>query len=167
MDIKTALIEQNRAALAMLADCVRACPDDLWTAGDPPWRAYWRITFHAAFYAHLYLGQVESAFQLWPECPPEYRPLWDGAAYEHRADIEPITQTSMLDYIAFLDTIVAPTVDALDLDCDETGFHWYTNMSKLSHELMSLRHLQGHIGQLSELLMARGIDTNWIGKRQA
>lgn len=37
-------------------------------------------------------------------------------------------------------------------------------MSKLSHELMNLRHTQGHVGQLSELLMARGIDTDWISK---
>lgn len=37
-------------------------------------------------------------------------------------------------------------------------------MSKLSHELMSLRHIQGHVGQLSELLMRDDIDTDWIGK---
>ncbi len=37
-------------------------------------------------------------------------------------------------------------------------------MSKLSHQLMNLRHRQGHIGQLSELLMARGIDTDWVAK---
>jgi hypothetical protein len=29
---------------------------------------------------------------------------------------------------------------------------------------MNLRHLQGHVGQLSELLMAKGIDTDWICK---
>jgi len=148
----------------MLADCVRACPDDLWTSGEPAWRAYWRVTFHAAFFTHLYLGQGESAFQPWPDCPPQYTPLWQGAAYEHRTIDEPITQQSMLDYIAYIDAIVAPSVDALDLDSDETGFPWYPDMSKLSHELMSLRHLQGHVGQLSELLMARDIDTDWIGK---
>ncbi len=29
---------------------------------------------------------------------------------------------------------------------------------------MSLRHIQGHVGQLSELLMAHGIDTDWVSK---
>ena len=165
MDIKTALIEQNRAALAMLADCVRGCPDDLWTAGEQPWRAYWRIAFHAAYFAHLYLGQSPSALQPWPDCPPTYQSIWsDVEPYELPVDIDPITPASTLDYIAFIDALVAPTVDALDLDSDETGFPWYPDMSKLSHELMSLRHLQGHIGQLSELLMAGGIDTDWIGK---
>jgi hypothetical protein len=37
-------------------------------------------------------------------------------------------------------------------------------MSKLSHELMNLRHIQGHVGQLSELLMVAGIDTRWIAR---
>ena len=60
--------------------------------------------------------------------------------------------------------MVDPTVDQLNLDSDETGFSWYKNMSKLSHQLMSLRHLQGHVGQLSELLMARGIDTDWVAR---
>jgi hypothetical protein len=165
MDIKTALIEQNRAALAMLADCVRLCPDDLWMAGEPAWRAYWRIAFHAAYFAHLYLGQNQTACGPWANCPTAYQSLWgDEEPYELSVDIEPMTQESTLDYIAFIDNLVASTVEALDLDSDDTGFPWYPNMSKLSHELMSLRHLQGHIGQLSELLMTRGIDTEWIGK---
>ena len=63
-----------------------------------------------------------------------------------------------------MDSILDPTVDALDLEAQETGIPWYKDMSKLSHELLTLRHLQGHVGQLSELLMARGIDTDWIGK---
>jgi len=37
-------------------------------------------------------------------------------------------------------------------------------MSKLSHQIMNLRHIQGHVGQLSELLMAKGIDTDWTAK---
>ncbi len=50
------------------------------------------------------------------------------------------------------------------LAAGETGFSWYPSMSKLSHELMNLRHLQGHVGQLSELLMAHGIDTDWVAR---
>ena len=60
--------------------------------------------------------------------------------------------------------MIDPTVDQLDLASDETGFSWYKNMSKLSHQLMNLRHMQGHVGQLSELLMARGIDTDWVAQ---
>ena len=31
----------------------------------------------------------------------------------------------------------------------------------LARHLMTLRHLQGHVGQLSELWLARGIDVDW------
>ena len=71
-----------------------------------------------------------------------------------------------LDYIAYIASLIDSTIDTLDLDAQETGLSWYKNMSKLSHQLMSLRHIQGHVGQLSELLMARGIGTDWITKAQ-
>ena len=70
-----------------------------------------------------------------------------------------------MEYLRFVDELVDPTTDQLDLDSDESGFSWYEDISKLSHELMNLRHVQGHVGQLSELLMARGIDTYWVAKR--
>ena len=77
---------------------------------------------------------------------------------------ESYRRNEILDYIRFVDELVDPTVDQLNLAADETGFSWYPNMSKLSHQLMNLRHTQGHVGQLSELLMARGIDTDWVAK---
>jgi hypothetical protein len=73
-------------------------------------------------------------------------------------------QNEMRDYIRFVDSLVNTTLDQLDLEADDTGFSWYPNMSKLSHQRLNLRHLQGHVGQLSERLMAHGIDTDWIAK---
>ena len=85
--------------------------------------------------------------------------------YELPKDFTPYTKKQTLDYLAYIGSLIDPTVDGLDLDAQETGIPWYKNMSKISHELLNLRHLQGHVGQLSELLMARNIDTDWIGKR--
>ncbi len=165
--IRQALQEQYHAGLAMLAACVENCPDDLWTAGTHP-RTFWRIAFHAAYFTHLYLGQNEDAYQPWPGrpegCPGLWRKPWDVEPYELPEDFAPYTKGQMRDYIAYIAALVAPTVAALDLDAQETGIPWYTGMGKLSHELLNLRHLQGHVGQLSELLMARGIDTDWISK---
>ncbi len=168
MDLRPALKEQYHACLAMLAECVEKCPNDLWLEGAHP-RTFWRIAFHAAFYAHLYLGQNEAAFRPWPgRREGIHHGLWERPAdvepYELPAEAERYSQREILDYIGFIDTLIDPTVDTLDLDAAETGFSWYKNMGKLSHELMSLRHIQGHVGQLSELLMARGIDTDWVGK---
>lgn len=167
VDVGRALKEQYHAALGMLTDCVARCPDDLWTSGAYP-RTFWRIALHAAFFAHLYLGQDLAAFEPWPYGPENYRALWeqqeDIEPYELPESLDALPRQDVLDYIAFIDSLIDPTLDNLALDAPETGFPWYKHMSKLSHELMSLRHIQGHVGQLSELLMARGIDTAWIGR---
>ncbi len=68
----------------------------------------------------------------------------------------------LLDYVDFVDQKIDSIIDNLDLETDDSGFSWYEDTSKLSHVLMTLRHLQGHVGQLSELLMARDIDIDWI-----
>ena len=167
MDIQTALKEQYHAALAMLADCVEQCPDEIWTSGTHP-RTVWRIALHAAFFTQLYLGQDLDAFQPWTASPEEYRVLWtqeqDVEPYELPETIEPLSREDMRAYIAFVDSLIDDTINHLDLEAAETGIPWYKGMSKLSHEIMNLRHTQGHVGQLSELLMAHGIDTRWVAK---
>lgn len=168
MELREALKEQYHAGLAMLADCVEKCPEQAWLAGEYP-RLFWRIAFHAAFFTQLYLGQNEAALQPWPGRKADAHPglweePWDKEPYSLPEDAEIYGRDQLLEYIRFVDELVDPTVDHLDLDTHETGFSWYKNMSKLSHQFLNLRHLQGHVGQLSELLMARGIDTDWISK---
>ena len=151
----------------MLADCIDKCPDALWTSGTHP-RPFWRIAFHTVYYTHLYLGQNETAYQKWPdrpaECPELWQSPWETEPYELPEHFAPYTKKQLQNCLAFVDALIDPTVAALNLDADDSGFSWYKNMSKLSHQLMNLRHLQGHVGQLSELLMARAIDTEWVGK---
>jgi hypothetical protein len=166
--LRQALKGQYHAGLAMLADCVEKCPEEMWLDGKHP-RTFFRIVFHAAFGTHVGMGQNEAAFQLqpWPRRRAGIHPgLWEDPAYVEPYELpegaECYGRNEMLDYIRFVDTLVDPTVDQLDLDADDTGFSWYQNMSKLSQQLMNLRHLQGHVGQLSERLMAKGIDTDWI-----
>lgn len=171
MELREALKEQYHAGLAMLAECVEKCPDRMWLEGKHP-RAFWRIAFHAAFYTHLYLGQDEAAFRPWPgRREGIHARLWEEPAevepYELPEGAEHYRKDELLAYLRYVDALVDPTVDGLDLDRDETGFSWYPKMSKLSHQLMNLRHLQGHVGQLSELLMAGGIDTGWVARSRA
>ncbi len=178
MDVRAALKEQYHAGLAMLAECVEKCPDDLWTSpsrrdddGDRFCiRSFWRIAFHTVYFTHLYLGQNEDAFQPWPGRRKGYyegmwQKPWDIEPYEFPENAEPSSKQELLDYIAFVDGILDPTIDGLGLDSAESGIRWYKDFPKLSHELLTLRHLQGHVGQLSELLMARGIDTDWVSRR--
>lgn len=180
MDVRAALKDQYHAGLAMLADCIRQCPPDLWAAPNPPKeeggmeRSFWRIAFHAIYFTHLYLVQEEAAF----EAPPsdlavtrraDFEALWHAPwalePYELPAATEPCPKEEILAYVDHVVSLIDPTVDALDLGREDCGFSWYKQISKLSHELLNLRHLQGHVGQLSELLMLRGIDTRWLSRR--
>ena len=161
MDAHAALKEQYHATLAMLRQAVEVCPDDLWLSGQHP-RNYWRIAYHAAFYAHLYMGQNEAAFVPWDKHQEDATDLW-----EEPPVIAPYSRQEILGYIDHVRALVDPTVDALDLDTDDSGFHWYKNITKLSHEILSVRHVQGHVGQLSELLMLQGIDLDWVSRRPA
>lgn len=164
--LRQALKEQYHAGLAMLAECIERCPDDLWLSGEPG-RQVWRIAFHTVFFTQAYLGQDVAAYQTWPghreDCRRALAPA-DMEPYELPEETEPVAREAMLRYLVYVDGLVDPTIEALDLDAEETGFSWYKGMSKLSHEIMNLRHIQGHVGQLSELLMARGIDIEWVGK---
>ena len=163
----------------MLRDCIEKCPDDLWTTPSPRvddddrtiFRSFWRIAFHTVYFTHLYLGQSEEAFQPWPDRDPEYfgemwGPPWYLEPFEFPEDAEPISRQNLTAYLNYVDSIIDTTIEALDLDTQASGFHWYKDISKLSHELLNLRHLQGHVGQLSELLMARDIQTGWISVRR-
>jgi hypothetical protein len=173
MELRHALKEQYHAGLAMLAECVQKCPENRWLEGEHP-RTFWRIAWHAAYFTHNYLVQNEAAFNGsvvdWPLAVRTTlgvsgtQKAIDVEPYELPEGVCPLTRRQVQDYIAYVRGLVDPTVDQLDLDSEETGFSWYQDMSKLSHSLMNLRHLQGHVGQLSERLMARGIDTDWVGR---
>lgn len=148
MDIKSALKRQYLAGLAMLKECVERCPADVWTSGTHP-RKFWRIAYHVLFYTHLYLQPNEEAFQPWIKHRQHAPSLWSDID-----SVDAYSPDDILSYIGFIETNVSDWVDHLDLDAPETGFDWYPNMTKLDHQMMNLRHLQGHIGQLSEILMA-------------
>jgi hypothetical protein len=172
MDLRRALREQYHAGLAMLAECVEKCPEDLWIQGAHP-RPFWRIAWHAAYFTQNYLVQDEQAFnasaERWPAAAKtalgvsDAQPAIEVEPYELPEGVLPLSRSEVLEYIQHVRDQVDRTVGQLVLDRADTGFSWYPGMTKLSHELMNLRHIQGHVGQLSELLMARGIDTEWIG----
>jgi len=157
MDLKGGLKEQYHAALKMLRQAVEVCPNELWLAGEFP-RNTWRIAYHAVFYAHLYMAQTEADHKPWPK-RRDCSDLWADA---NPPQLEPYSKGDILEYIDFVDSLVDETIDGLDLESSYSGFHWYPRSSKISHEILSIRHLQGHVGQISELLMARGIDVDWV-----
>lgn len=160
MDVKDAIKGQYHAAFRMLRECIEVCPDELWVAGDFP-REFWKIAYHTIFYGHLYMGQNEAAFKEWRKHDYKATELWA----EDAIPLEPFSKEEVLEYLDEVRATINETVESLDLDTDDPGFHWYKNINKLEHELLSIRHIQGHVGQLSERLFAAGIETTWYSRR--
>lgn len=163
MDIKPALKGQYQAGLKMLRQAIEVCPDKLWTAGRHP-RTFWRIAYHTLFFTHLYAQVDESRYTPWNGEQTRAQDLWD----EDEAPEEPAwSRQKMVSYLDFVDENIDRWVDEMDLESTDCGIPWYKNFPKLDHQLLNIRHIQGHVGQLSELLMARGIDVDWVSRGQS
>ncbi len=161
MDIKLALKRQYHASFMMIRQAVERCPDDLWAANDHP-RDFWRIAYHALYYTHLYLFQKNAAFEPWGLHRDDNAKLWARPWKPGKGPV-PYTKAEILDYLTSCDNFVDEAVDALNLEAESSGFSWY-KMPKFEHQLVNLRHIHQHSGQLSEILMSREIDTDWFAR---
>jgi hypothetical protein len=160
-EVKKALGGQLYAGLTMLRQCIERCPDDLWN--EAPWpRSYWRIAYHAIFYAHFYLQPDCESMPYWEKHDNEALMLWDDDEADQPRRESPYSRDELLGYLDEVVASIDSTLEKVDLGSSNSGFPWYP-IPKLDHEILNIRHLQGHVGQLSELLMARGIDTDWVG----
>lgn len=142
----------------MLRETIEKCPEETWIGGNYP-RNFWRIAYHALFYTHLYAMPGEHDFISW-EHHVDCTNLWHDA---EKPEVNPCTKELVLEYLSFIDQNIEFWVNRLDLDSDESGFHWYPNLPKLDHQLVNLRHLATHAGQLSELVMHSGEqEIQWV-----
>jgi hypothetical protein len=145
----------------MLRECIEKCTDELWLHGEHP-RLFWRIVYHASAYAHLYLYPELGSFQAWSKHRLECTYL------EGETPINtPYSQAELLEYVDLIISEVDSQIDSLNLESASCGFTWYPNIGRFELQILSLRHLHGHIGQLSEILLANGIDTEWKGEWSA
>ncbi|GIV02081.1 MAG: hypothetical protein KatS3mg015_0911 [Fimbriimonadales bacterium] len=159
MDLKRALSGQYRAGLTMLRQCIERCPEDVWESGVHP-RTFWRIAYHALFYTHFYLQVSEETFQPWEKHRQFVPSLW-GEGESLPPVVPPYSRAELLDYLGYVYDSVDEWLERMDLDSPESGFHWY-RLPKLDHQILNVRHLQGHVGQLQEILYARGVDLDWV-----
>ena len=149
--LRAVLKSQYHASLAMLREAIERCPPEEWLSTSHK-NAFWQVSYHALFFAHLYLQRDEAAFKLWEQ----HRGEGDGIAGE------PYTQAQVLEYWEFCDRMIDDAVDALDLDGTESGFSWY-RMSKLEHQFVNIRHIQHHAAQLIDRVRsAADVGIGWV-----
>jgi len=154
--LRASLISQYGAGLSMLRQIVEKCPDELWLSTSLR-NQFWRVAYHTLFFVHLYLQPAESDFVPWPK----HRDEVESGSGE-RADATPYSQSDILEYLEFCAVEVRGRVVDMDLHA-QSGFPWH-RCSRLELQLINIRHLQGHVGELSEQLSDKtGIQIKWVG----
>ena len=167
MNVAEIVVAQYDAALDMLRQTIAKCPDSVWFAA-PDKNPYWRVAYHALFYAHLYAQPTVQDFTPWAKHRAEYANLKLATRPSHNPPTvdEPYTQTDMLEYLDLCRQEVRRCMIGSDWE-GASGFDWLP-FSKLELQFYSIRHIQQHVGELSGALMAAtGIEVNWVGTMRA
>ena len=155
-NLRAALVSQYAAALKMLRETIQKCPDTLWL--DASLRnQFWRVTYHTLFFVHFYLQTTEKNFVPWLKHRDEVE-----SATGVRPDTTPYSQQEMIEYLNFCWDEIRSKVADMDF-ASESGFPWY-RCTKLELQFLSIRHVQGHVGELSEQLSNKtGLEIDWVG----
>jgi len=175
--LRSALKSQYHAALAMFRQAIERCPDELWAASRANANPFWRVAYHTLYYTHFYLQPSAAAFRPWALHQTRIQDLDDYPAPPDIEDLcelphrppqtgEPYSKTQIMDYWTLCDRLVDVAIDAFDLQDPHCGFSWY-KLSKLEHQLVSIRHIQHHTAQLGDRLRSEtGDGVDWVGSRR-
>jgi hypothetical protein len=147
MNAHKVIQSQYLASLGMLKQVVVKCPEALWDAPGNQDR-FWRKSYHALFYAHLYLQRAEKDFTPWQK------------HHDPDGDV-PFTKDEVLEYLSFVEQQVADCIPATNFEA-ESGFHWLP-FDKLELQFYNIRHIQQHTGELYERLgIYENIELDWV-----
>ncbi len=159
---KQIVVSQFEAALAMLNQCIAACPPEHWEgriAND----SFRYIAYHTLFFADFYLSANEASFQL--------RDLHHRGGDERGEAASPgLSKEETLAYVPIvrqklLESLAAETEQSLAGPC---GISW-RKTSRAELHLYNLRHVQHHVGAMFAYLrrvvpsLADNKSLPWIG----
>lgn len=165
MNITESFRSQYAAALAMMRAAIERCPDDVWEDKQYGNR-FWRLSYHALFYAALYLSPSENEAIMWEKARAGYQTLgksdWNPDFDE--SVITPYSKEELLEFIGFVESRLATAFDEVPYAAP-SGFSWIS-FDRFQLHIYNLRHLQHHIGQLSERVrQTTGSGTGWVGRK--
>jgi hypothetical protein len=166
-DWKTMLWRQFGAAIDMLENALRACPDELWKARlwsdpdfPPEFSEFWYVASHALFWLDLYLSGAVEGFA--PPAPFGLEEL-DPAG---RLPEKQYTRDELQAYLEHCRRKCQATIETLT---DEKAqrlckFSW-GEVSFAELLLDNMRHIQEHGAQLNMLLGQKsGNNSRWVAR---
>lgn len=162
---RTALWRQLGAAIDMLDDALRDCPDELWTAdvwedrSAPGLGAYWYLAYHTLFWLDRYVSGSDEGFR-----PPE--PF--GLEELDPAGVLPprvYTRDELRAYLVHCRRACQATIDSVSDDQLARSCRVGSGALPFAELLLyTMRHVQEHAAQLNTLLGQRtGSAAGWVG----
>ncbi len=158
-DTKTIIWQQFGAAIDMLENAVRACPDELW--GDRSKQPeYSNLVYHTLFWLDLYLSGPVEGFA--PPAPFNLEELDPAGVLPER----PYSKDVLLDYLRHGRDKCRAAINGLtDARARERlRFRW-GEVSYTELLLYNMRHVQHHTAQLN-LILRQQIDSapGWVAQ---
>ena len=166
-DWKNILWRQFGAAIDMLENALRACPDELWNARlwndpsfPPEFSEAWYVAYHTLFWLDLYLsGAVEGFTPPAPFTLEELDPAGVMPARQYSRD-------ELLVYLAHCRRKCRTTIETLtdNRASRHCKFTW-GEVSFAELLLDNMRHVQEHAAQLNMMLGQRnGTNSRWVAR---
>lgn len=157
--VAAALWHQFGAAIEMLENAVRACPDALWDRpGQEP--AFWHLAFHTLFFLDYYLAESPAGFE--PPPPFGLTELDPAGAMPERA----WTRAELLDYVDDARGRVRALLVRWNDELAAVPRRFPAIASPLLEVMIyNLRHVQHHSAQLNLLLRQAGATVpGWVAR---
>jgi uncharacterized damage-inducible protein DinB len=168
---RTIIWQQFGAAIDMLDNALRACPDELWHArlwDDPSEQQfflpeYWYIVYHTLFWLDLFLFGAEEGF-----APPPPFTLVEQDA-DGPLPERPYTKDELQAYLDYGRNKCQATIEALTDEAAQRHcrFGW-GEVSFAELLLYNMRHVQEHASQLSLMLGQKvGSAPGWVTRARS
>ena len=171
---KTALWQQFGAAIDMLDNAIRACPERLWhgrlwsTASEPALlediAAFWYLSYHALFWLDFHLTASEESFA--PPPPFTLSELDPAGVIPERAYTREELRSYLLHLRERCQTTIAGLTDDEASRPQPAGTSGKRPETYLELLLYSMRHVQEHAAQLN-LFLGQNLTEevpDWVGR---
>jgi hypothetical protein len=157
---------QFGAAIDMLDNVLKACPDDLWQerlykerSVQPEFAEFWYIAYHALFWLDFYISDTAEGFA--PPAPFSLSEFESGVLPERV-----YTKAELQTYLAYSRNKCQTRLEALaDALVPQHSRPDWPDMSVAELLLYNMRHIQEHAAQLSLFLGQKvGSAPRWVAK---